>query len=64
MVGTVPEAHGEDIVAVGRYYLNEKTNRAEVAFVIRDDWQDLGIGSFLFRHLVTIAKRNGMCIIF
>jgi len=60
IVGTVPEAHGEDIIAVGRYYLDEKTNRAEVAFVIRDDWQNRGIGTFLFNHLVTIAKRNGI----
>lgn len=60
IVGTLPEAHGEDIIAVGRYYLVEDTNRAEVAFVIRDDWQHLGIGKFLFNHLVTIAKRNGI----
>jgi acyl-CoA hydrolase/N-acetylglutamate synthase-like GNAT family acetyltransferase len=60
IVGTVPEAHGEEIIAVGRYYLDEKTNRAEVAFVIRDEWQNHGIGTFLFRHLVTIAKRNGI----
>lgn len=60
IVGTVPESHGEDIVAVGRYYMVEGTNRAEVAFVIRDNWQNLGIGKFLFNHLVTIAKRNGI----
>lgn len=60
IVGVVPEAHGEDIVAVGRYYLDEKTNRAEVAFVLRDEWQRQGIGTFLFRHLVTIAKNNGI----
>ena len=60
IVGTVPEAHGEDIVAVGRYYLDEKTNRAEVAFVVRDDWQGKRIGSFLFKHLTDLAKRNGI----
>ncbi|MFO7605735.1 MAG: GNAT family N-acetyltransferase [Desulfurivibrionaceae bacterium] len=60
IVGTVPEAHGEDIVAVGRYYLNSKTNRAEVAFVIRDDWQNHGIGKFLFKHLVNLAKGSGI----
>ena len=60
IVGTVPEAHGEDIVAVGRYYLNQATNLAEVAFVVRDEWQNKGIGTFLFRHLLTLAKRNGI----
>jgi acyl-CoA hydrolase/GNAT superfamily N-acetyltransferase len=60
IVGTVPEAHGEDIIAVGRYYLNERNNKAEVAFVIRDGWQNQGLGSFMFRHLISIAKRNGI----
>ena len=60
MVGTLPAAHGEEIIAIGRYYLDSKTNRAEVAFIIRDEWQGHGIGSFLFKHLVTIAKRNGI----
>ena len=60
VVGTIPEAHGEQIVAVGTYYLNEKTNLAEVAFVVRDGWQSKGLGTFVFQHLVTIAKRNGI----
>jgi acyl-CoA hydrolase/GNAT superfamily N-acetyltransferase len=60
IVGTLPEAYGEDIIAVGRYYLDDKTNRAEVAFVIRDEWQNRGIGKFLFNHLATIARRNGI----
>ncbi len=45
---------------MGRYYLNVKTNRAEVAFVIRDEWQNRGLGTFVFKHLVSIAKRNGI----
>jgi GNAT superfamily N-acetyltransferase len=60
IVATIPEAHGEDIVAIGRYYLDEKTNVAEVAFVVRDDWQNKGIGTFLLKHLTTIARRNGI----
>ena len=60
IVGTVPEAHGEDIVAVGRYYLDPSTNRAEVAFIVRDDWQSKGIGSYLLRTLATLALRNGI----
>ncbi len=60
IVGTVPEASGDEIVAIGRYYLDQKTNRAEVAFVVRDDWQNKGIGSFILKHLVNVAKRNGI----
>jgi acyl-CoA hydrolase/GNAT superfamily N-acetyltransferase len=60
IVGTIPEAHGEEIIAIGGYYLNPKTNRAEVAFIVRDDWQGRGIGTFIFKHLAGIAKRNGI----
>ncbi len=60
VVGTVPEAHGEDIIAMGRYYLDPKTNRAEVAFTVRDDYQNKGIGKFLLRHLINIARRSGV----
>nr|MBF0221731.1 GNAT family N-acetyltransferase [Desulfobulbaceae bacterium] len=59
-VVTVPENHGEDIIAVGRYYLDEKTNRAEVAFVVRDEWQGKGIGKILFRQLLVVAKQSGI----
>ncbi|HDK43089.1 MAG TPA: GNAT family N-acetyltransferase, partial [Desulfobacteraceae bacterium] len=41
-------------------YLNNRNNKAEVAFVVRDGWQNKGIGSFMFRHLIAIAKRNGI----
>ncbi|MEW6219306.1 MAG: GNAT family N-acetyltransferase [Thermodesulfobacteriota bacterium] len=60
VVGTVPAAHGDEIIAVGRYYLDERTNYAEVAFVVRDEWQNRGIGSFLFRHLAALAKKSGI----
>ncbi len=60
MVGTVPEAHGEDIIALGAYYLDPRTNRAEVAFVVRDAWQHRGIGTFLNQYLASIARRNGI----
>jgi len=60
IVGTLPEAHGEEIVAIGRYYLNPRTNLAEVAFIVRDNWQNRGIGTFLLKYLITIAKQNGI----
>ncbi len=60
IVGTLPEAHGEQFVAIGRYFLDPSSNRAEVAFVVRDEWQNRGIGSYLLKSLTTIARRNGI----
>jgi GNAT superfamily N-acetyltransferase len=60
IVGTMPEAHGEEIVAVGSYYLDQKTNLAEVAFTVADSWQNKGIGTFLLNYLIRIARRNGI----
>ncbi|MBF0135983.1 MAG: GNAT family N-acetyltransferase, partial [Magnetococcales bacterium] len=60
LVGVIPESYGEQIVSVGGYYLDPITNRAEVAFVVRDAWQGRRIGKFLMQYLVTLAKRNGI----
>jgi acyl-CoA hydrolase/GNAT superfamily N-acetyltransferase len=60
IVATLPEAHGEEIIAIGRYYLDETSNMAEIAFVVRDAWQKKGIGTALFEHLTLIARRNGI----
>lgn len=60
VVGTVTEASGEEIVAVGHYFLDPRTNRAECAFLVGDRWQGRGLGRFLFRWLQAIARRNGI----
>ncbi|MCD6287960.1 MAG: GNAT family N-acetyltransferase [Candidatus Hydrogenedentes bacterium] len=60
IVGTLPDASGETIIAVGGYYLDEKTNRAEVAFIVKDEWQNKGIGTFMLQYLTRLARRNGI----
>lgn len=60
LLATVPSAAGEEIIAVGSFYLDPKTNMAEVAFVVRDEWQSRGIGTQLLGNLIRIARRNGI----
>ncbi|MEK6986703.1 MAG: GNAT family N-acetyltransferase, partial [Candidatus Thermoplasmatota archaeon] len=50
----------EEIVAVARYYLNRNTNFAEVSYLVRDDFQRRGIGSFVVKYIARIARENGI----
>ena len=54
------EDEHEMIVAVGRYALEKATNAAEVAFIVRDDWQGQGLGITMFNQLIEIARKRGI----
>ncbi len=60
IVGVVREGEREKIIAVGRYSLDPSTRMAEVAFLVHDDWQRMGIGAWLLEYLTEIAKRRGV----
>ncbi len=55
---------GEDrVVGGGRYIRTSESGdalKAEVAFLIDDAHQGLGIGSRIFKHLVSIARASGV----
>ena len=53
----------EGIIAVGRYIeIQPLTNprRAEVAFLVRDDYQGKGVATQLLKHLTRIARDNNI----
>ena len=56
LVVIAKEEPKQKIVGVGSYYLNPATQRAEIAFLVADAYQGKGIGTFLMRYLVKIAK--------
>ena len=60
----VMHEEGEDrVVGGGRYFrtgTSATAQTAEVAFLIDDAHQSLGIGSRIFKHLVTIARASGI----
>jgi len=60
IVGVVPGVSGDEIVAVGQYFLDPKTQAAEVAFVVQDEWQQKGMGTFLLDYITQIAKQRGV----
>ena len=60
IVGVVPGVSGEEIVAIAQYFLDPKTQSAEVAFVVQDEWQRKGMGTFLLDYITQIAKQRGV----
>jgi len=60
IVGLVPGVGGEDIVAIAQYFLDPKTQAAEVAFVVQDEWQQKGMGTFLLDYITQVAKQRGV----
>lgn len=51
---------GDRIVGVGRYERIPDGTEAEVAFVVTDDHQHLGIGTLLLDHLADVARTHGI----
>ena len=58
LVGLVQSRGHKEIVAIGSY-ADDESGRAEVAFVVREDFQGMGISSLMLSQLETIALENG-----
>ncbi|MBM4272212.1 MAG: GNAT family N-acetyltransferase [Deltaproteobacteria bacterium] len=48
------------ILGIGQYGIDQASHTAEVALVVRDDYQGRGIGSELLSYLTYLAKREGL----
>jgi len=57
IIGRMQKGGHKEIMAIGSYAMDDE-NRAEVAFVVREDFQNMGIGSYLLEFLERIAKEN------
>lgn len=63
LVVCVPDDGGEKIIGGGRYIAfggADPPDKAEVAFVVEEDYQRLGIAGLMLRHLADIAKDKGI----
>lgn len=60
LVGVAGPVEALQIVAIGRYFLQKNGKEADLAFIVRDDFQRQGLGSYLFKQLVEIGKSRGV----
>ena len=66
IVATVQCDVEEEIVGVGRYHQHKKNSSerfAEFSIAVNDEHQNLGVGTLLFKQLVTLAKKQGIFIL-
>ena len=60
ILALLEDAEKDVVVGVGQYGLNKDTLTAEVALVVRDDYQNLGVGMELLSYLRNIAEKQGL----
>jgi acyl-CoA hydrolase/RimJ/RimL family protein N-acetyltransferase len=60
ILAVIVEEDREDVVGVGQYTIDQATHTADVAFVVRDDYQNQGIGTELLTYLTYLAKKQGL----
>jgi acyl-CoA hydrolase/RimJ/RimL family protein N-acetyltransferase len=60
IVGVVPGISNDEIVAITQYFFDPETQSAEVAFLVQDEWQSRGMGTFLLEYISKIASQRGV----
>ena len=54
------EEDGRRVIIGGGRYIVTEPEKAEIAFVVIDDYQGQGIGTLLMRHLAVMARKAGL----
>jgi acyl-CoA hydrolase/GNAT superfamily N-acetyltransferase len=60
ILAVIREGEKEEIVGIGQYAINEQMHTADVAFAVRDDYQNQGVGTELLLYLTYLAKKRGL----
>ena len=59
-VVTIGDDEAEEVVATSSYYTDEASNRADVAYMIRPDFQGRGLGTALQDRTIEYARSRGL----
>jgi GNAT superfamily N-acetyltransferase/acyl CoA:acetate/3-ketoacid CoA transferase beta subunit len=54
------DSENGNILGMSRYDVDLATRLAEIAFVVRDDWQGRGLGTLLMKRMSEIARARGL----
>lgn len=60
LVAILPGEALDRIIAIARYELNNRTNYAEFAIVVTDEFQEKGLGKSMLQYLARIARSKGI----
>jgi acyl-CoA hydrolase/GNAT superfamily N-acetyltransferase len=60
VVGLIGEIGQGHIIAEARYIKNRQNLFAEVAFIVDEKYQRLGIATYIYRMLISLAKKEGL----
>ncbi len=60
LVAVIRRDGDEHIVGSTRYYVDPATGLAEFAIEVQDEYQNRGIGTALFNHLIRVARIKGV----
>ena len=60
ILATLQVGEKEVIAGVGQYTIDEANHTADIAFTVKDEFQDRGIGTELLSYLTQLAKREGL----
>jgi GNAT superfamily N-acetyltransferase len=60
ILAVIEREERETCVGLGQYSLNEATHFGELALVVRDDYQNQGIGTGLLAYLTFLAGKRGL----
>jgi len=60
ILAVLPAEKKEEVIGVAQYNIDEKTHFAEAAVIVRDDYQNKGMGTELFSYLIQLAKKQGL----
>jgi acyl-CoA hydrolase/RimJ/RimL family protein N-acetyltransferase len=60
ILAALEQEEKELIVGMAQYLIDENTHTAEVAFIVRDEYQGKGIGAVLLSYVTYLAKKSGL----